>query len=1104
MHVSLDSALGRQRRLNQIGESITQIAPDPAAAYSLRSLTGSDPKVVRVRRGSDNDERDFTASEVSSGALTSYVNAQVVAPLDIKALTATGRDGAYQIAKAAYSLRSLGTRQATVAATGDTVTRANGKYVCQVRRNVNGDLKSFTADEVSDGTLTSFVNESFTSSLPLDVAGSSAAAAYGLRDLTTGGTSVTSSGDTGGDTTGKFVVQVRRASDNTIKSFTAAEIADGTLLAFVNDSSVATVNTQDFTDGSSWSETGGGSARFTTNSVTGGTGARQVISTYQFKAGTTYKITLDGNPNALNTAQCGVHLNRVSDNALTALVSNRTFAFNLDTTFTPSDDSFLRIRTFTGTVDWTYSNFTVQVVTSDGHVSTWYDQSGNSNNATQATPASQPKIVSAGALVTDGIDFDGTDDRLDIDFGSNLSQPNSIFMAHQSGTTLGAKNDFFDEVGTAGQRTLIDQTGSNYRIFAGSSATSSLSSDTNKNLITAIYNGASSILAKNGTAESALNPSTQSIASTSAIGFSRTTPDYYQGTMQEFIIYNSDQTDKRRAIEESIATANGITLGSFSRDGFVKTWYDQSVSDQSDAGSTPTGNHATQADTTKQPRVVINGSLNADGIKFDGTDDFFDAVVDGFGSSSACSVFTAQYQATKSILGDTNNRRLIFGLTDTQFYLSNLAINETYTGVTSGETSLFSAIHNGTSSVPNVSIHANGNAGTTSHHRQGSLMVNNPISYIGKNTTSGANFYNQFVQEIIIYDTDQTANRTAIEANIGEAYSIDLPSGVDPGFDQVDGFVETWYDQSGHSSNLTNAWSLGNSNTAFLSNTSSANQITATANSSAGTTGARLIYSFDNFVAPAGSTITATFNVTSITGSVIIKHTISASPSTSAGGDAFEINSTGTFTYSFTTTVDAYGLVAIFGADEAIDAQLTSLTANINVTQATSSLQPKIVNAGALLTDSSGNPALVGDGTSLNGLFNSTLTEQLDNSDFLVTAAYKDELAMGITGAVPRLYLTSGGMSYNTNQTISYSNQTGRNILSFQVVGNTQEVFANGSSIGTASQAQANIGQSLFGVMQGGSSISSGPLMEVLVYDSNQSAKRATIEANINGHYSIF
>ena len=155
MHISLDSALGRQRRLNQVGETISSIAA-PTAAYSLRSITGGDPKVVRVRRESDNNERDFTASEVSSGALVDFVNTQVTAPLDIQALTATGRDGDFLIAKAAYSLRSLGTRQATVAATGDTVARADGKYVCQVR-SVTGDIKSFTADEVSDGTLVDFV-----------------------------------------------------------------------------------------------------------------------------------------------------------------------------------------------------------------------------------------------------------------------------------------------------------------------------------------------------------------------------------------------------------------------------------------------------------------------------------------------------------------------------------------------------------------------------------------------------------------------------------------------------------------------------------------------------------------------------------------------------------------------------------------------------------------------------------------------------------------------------------------------------------------------------------------------------------------------------------
>jgi len=72
-------------------------------------------------------------------------------------------------------------------------------------------------------------------------------------------------------------------------------------------------------------------------------------------------------------------------------------------------------------------------------------------------------------------------------------------------------------------------------------------------------------------------------------------------------------------------------------------------------------------------------------------------------------------------------------------------------------------------------------------------------------TVSASGYFDGRIREIILYTSDQTSNRTAIEANIGEAYSIDLPSGVDPGFDQVDGFVETWYDQSGNSNNATQA-----------------------------------------------------------------------------------------------------------------------------------------------------------------------------------------------------------------------------------------------------------------------------------------------------------
>jgi hypothetical protein len=186
----------------------------------------------------------------------------------------------------------------------------------------------------------------------------------------------------------------------------------------------------------------------------------------------------------------------------------------------------------------------------DGFVETWYDQSGNGNNATQATAGSQPKIVNAGTFLSE-LDFDGTDDTLDIDFGADLSQASSFFIVHQSDTTTASSNEFFDSASSASPRTLLDQSGSDYRMFSGStSAGTGVAITTDKSLIFALYNGSSSLFAKNGTATSALNAGTTDIKQNSTIGSSNT--QFYDGSMQEFIIYNTDQTDNRPAIEANI------------------------------------------------------------------------------------------------------------------------------------------------------------------------------------------------------------------------------------------------------------------------------------------------------------------------------------------------------------------------------------------------------------------------------------------------------------------------------------------------------------------------------------------------------------------------
>jgi hypothetical protein len=91
----------------------------------------------------------------------------------------------------------------------------------------------------------------------------------------------------------------------------------------------------------------------------------------------------------------------------------------------------------------------------NGFVTTWYDQSGNARNATQATAANQPTIVNSGVVLTDGnnlrptVKFDGTNDELRSSYnlvtnlnGANFVSVNKILAIKEFGGIFGSSGGY--------------------------------------------------------------------------------------------------------------------------------------------------------------------------------------------------------------------------------------------------------------------------------------------------------------------------------------------------------------------------------------------------------------------------------------------------------------------------------------------------------------------------------------------------------------------------------------------------------------------------------------------------------------------------------------
>jgi len=405
-----------------------------------------------------------------------------------------------------------------------------------------------------------------------------ASAAYSLRRLSRVASSV---------------VRVRRASDNSEKDFSATDVSSGAMTDWVN-TDVLTYES-DFSSGTDGFVTtaspsldgnidsiGGrnDNLRLTSNAplVTVNTYFRRnsILS-----VGNSYRVTFDAYIPSTNSVLDDfdtVAFGTSQVNVAGQITLDQWTSY--DVTGTANNTAlFIRLKgnsSGDATGDVVYiRNVQITQTTAHGFVETWYDQSGNGNDAVQDVAGSQPKIVDGGVLVVGGIDFDGVDDGLltPSNFTDTL-QSATFFAVTKDDTTSGvAAMVRIRPNGAPGtldgfswEKVTDDTYGPNTLIEGANGALSATiagqgTRNTSKNLNTLIYQQSQILAYENGALDATLNTlrfgsaPVGDVTLVDQLWIGQNFDDNarpFNGTMSEVIIYFTDQSANREAIEANI------------------------------------------------------------------------------------------------------------------------------------------------------------------------------------------------------------------------------------------------------------------------------------------------------------------------------------------------------------------------------------------------------------------------------------------------------------------------------------------------------------------------------------------------------------------------
>ena len=196
----------------------------------------------------------------------------------------------------------------------------------------------------------------------------------------------------------------------------------------------------------------------------------------------------------------------------------------------------------------------------DGFVTVWHDQSGNGNNATQSTASSQPKIFDSvnGIIEVNGkpaVYTDGVDDFIESP-SLSLSNPTTQFFIFK---TLGTStSDVIGGLrfGLANAPSLICRDINNLSIYQqGPEFSPKIPHDGNQILVTAKSSTIGTDWAAFYNSNTVLNGGEDIGSITGSLirfGSQGELVDFGENYLQEYILYDSDETGNRVGIETNI------------------------------------------------------------------------------------------------------------------------------------------------------------------------------------------------------------------------------------------------------------------------------------------------------------------------------------------------------------------------------------------------------------------------------------------------------------------------------------------------------------------------------------------------------------------------